>query len=178
MIQLGNLRAGRDLRAILQCLDGPNDYYLLAHDFVSYLDAQERVDATYKNPALWNRMSILSTYGAAHRRARLLLLLRGHDDDDDDDDDGRMLTLWWAGICGADSVVQGGHGFFSSDRTIKEYARDIWGVQACRRPGPMPVPLERLSSKGVIGRDVLSPMNRFGAVAGDSFIPLEQFSPQ
>jgi len=30
-----------------------------------------------------------------------------------------MLTLWWAGICGADSVVQAGTGFFSSDRTIK-----------------------------------------------------------
>jgi len=70
MIQLGTFGPAETFGPILQCLDGPNDYYLLAHDFVSYLDAQERVDATYKNPALWNRMSILSTYGAAHRRAR------------------------------------------------------------------------------------------------------------
>jgi starch phosphorylase len=27
-----------------------------------------------------------------------------------------------------------GSGFFSSDRTIGEYARDIWGVEACRIP--------------------------------------------
>jgi hypothetical protein len=40
------------------------DYYLLANDFPGYLEAQERVDAAYRDPALWTRMSILSTAGS------------------------------------------------------------------------------------------------------------------
>jgi glucan phosphorylase len=46
---------------ILNSLSNGNDYYLLAHDFPSYLEAQERVDETYKNQQLWTRMSIMST---------------------------------------------------------------------------------------------------------------------
>jgi hypothetical protein len=48
-------------------------------------------------------------------------------------------------------------GYFSSDRTIKEYAEQIWGVQPCRRPGPMSVPLERLSEQGIVGKEVRTP---------------------
>ena len=70
-----------------------SDYYLLANDFVPYLEAQERVDATYRDQAAWTRMSILSTAGS---------------------------------------------GFFSSDRTIKEYAKDIWGVTPVQVPTPQP----------------------------------------
>ena len=34
-----------------------------------------------------------------------------------------------------------GSGFFSSDRTIREYAKDIWKVEPCRVPAPQdPVP--------------------------------------
>lgn len=47
------------------------------------------MDATYKDPDTWVRMSILSTAGS---------------------------------------------GFFSSDRTIHEYAEQIWGVKPCAVP--------------------------------------------
>ena len=30
-----------------------------------------------------------------------------------------------------------GSGFFSSDRTIMEYARDIWKTQPCHVPAPV-----------------------------------------
>jgi starch phosphorylase len=68
---------------------GGADYYLLANDFESYIDAQRRVDEAYADQARWNRMSILSVAGS---------------------------------------------GKFSSDRTIREYAEDIWDVKPCRRP--------------------------------------------
>jgi starch phosphorylase len=66
-----------------------SDFYLLGPDFASYLEAQARVDATYRDQDKWQRMSVLSTAGSAK---------------------------------------------FASDRTIREYARDIWHVEPCRRP--------------------------------------------
>ena len=68
---------------------GGADYYLLANDFDSYLEAQRRVDEAYADQARWNKMSILSVAGS---------------------------------------------GKFSSDRTIREYAEDIWDVKPCKRP--------------------------------------------
>ena len=65
------------------------DYYLLGLDFASYLEAQERVDDTYRDQAKWQRMSLLSTAGSAK---------------------------------------------FASDRTIREYAADVWHVEPSRRP--------------------------------------------
>lgn len=61
-----------------------NDHYMLLADYESYINCQERVNETYKNPGLWTRMSILN---AANM------------------------------------------GLFSSDRTIKEYADEIWNVK-------------------------------------------------
>lgn len=52
---------------------------------------QARVDETYKNPASWDKMSIMMTAGS---------------------------------------------GKFSTDRTISEYAADIWGVKPCAVPQP------------------------------------------
>jgi starch phosphorylase len=66
-----------------------NDWFLVANDFASYLDAQQKVDAAYADQDEWTRKSILYTAGS---------------------------------------------GKFSSDRTIVEYARDIWGVEPCRPP--------------------------------------------
>jgi len=49
---------------VLDNLSGSNDYYLLANDFPSYLEAQEAVDKTYRDKAAWTRMSIMSTAGS------------------------------------------------------------------------------------------------------------------
>jgi len=68
-----------------------SDYYLVANDFVPYIDAQAKVDETYRDQAKWTRMSILSSAGM---------------------------------------------GKFSTDRTIAEYAKDIWDVKPCVVPQP------------------------------------------
>ncbi|GAV74473.1 Phosphorylase domain-containing protein/Glyco_hydro_3 domain-containing protein/Glyco_hydro_3_C domain-containing protein [Cephalotus follicularis] len=68
---------------------GRGDYFLVGHDFASYMDAQARVDEAYKDRKRWLRMSILSTAGS---------------------------------------------GKFSSDRTISQYAREIWNIEECRVP--------------------------------------------
>ncbi|HEU5019463.1 MAG TPA: glycogen/starch/alpha-glucan phosphorylase [Pseudolabrys sp.] len=61
------------------------DRFMVAADFDAYWNAQRKVDALWRSPADWWRMSILNT--------------------------ARMA-------------------WFSSDRTIREYARDIWNVPA------------------------------------------------
>ena len=61
-----------------------NDPFLVLADFRAYSDAQQLVDAAYRNKAAWAKMAILNT--------------------------ARM-------------------GKFSSDRTIKEYAKEIWNVE-------------------------------------------------
>ncbi|KGN47109.1 alpha-glucan phosphorylase, H isozyme [Cucumis sativus] len=68
---------------------GRGDYFLVGHDFSTYMDAQARVDEAYKDRKLWLKMSILSTAGS---------------------------------------------GKFSSDRTIAQYAKEIWNIQECRVP--------------------------------------------
>ncbi len=60
-----------------------HDWFMLAADFDSYSAAQRRVDALWRDPAVWAKKAILNV--------------------------ARM-------------------GWFSSDRTIREYATDIWKV--------------------------------------------------
>jgi starch phosphorylase len=62
-----------------------SDHYFHCADFASYLETQERVSATYKDPAEWARRSILNVAGM---------------------------------------------GKFSIDRTVRDYARDIWKATA------------------------------------------------
>lgn len=69
---------------IVNALSPACDYYLLSVDFPSYIEAQDLVDATYKQPAVWLKKSIMSTAGS---------------------------------------------GKFSSDRTIKQYADEIWNIK-------------------------------------------------
>ena len=62
------------------------DFYLVCHDFESYVETQERIDALWRNPVEW-----------ATRTIRCV---------------ARM-------------------GKFSSDRSINEYATQIWNLQPC-----------------------------------------------
>ena len=45
---------------ILRSLLDYNDYYMLLADFRSYSDAQDRVDAAYRDQKQWNRMSLVN----------------------------------------------------------------------------------------------------------------------
>ncbi|XP_043713546.1 alpha-glucan phosphorylase, H isozyme [Telopea speciosissima] len=83
-----------DYNPLLESLEGNSgygrgDYFLVGHDFPSYMEAQAKVDEAYKDKKKWLRMSILSTAGS---------------------------------------------GKFSSDRTISQYAKDIWNIEECPVP--------------------------------------------
>ena len=45
---------------ILRSLLDYNDYYMLLADLRSYMEAQDRVDATYRNAKKWNKMSLVN----------------------------------------------------------------------------------------------------------------------
>jgi len=66
-----------------------SDFYLVAKDFPSYVDAQNKIDQVWKDKEKWTKMCINTI--------------------------SRM-------------------GKFSSDRTILEYANDIWKLETCRVP--------------------------------------------
>jgi len=68
---------------------GRADWFLLGHDFDSYVDAQRRVEAMYRDRERWLRASILHTANSSK---------------------------------------------FSSDRSISQYAKEMWGLT------PTPVP--------------------------------------
>ena len=81
---------GEDFDGLLCSLEGNEgygrgDYFCVGHDFPSYLEALDRVDALWKDQDAWVEMSIMQT------------------------------------ACS---------GKFSSDRTIGQYAEEIWGVEA------------------------------------------------
>jgi len=83
MIKSGYFNKGAPglFQPIFNSLLHGGDRYLLLADYASYVDAQDRVAAVYRQPDLWTRMSIMNTAN-----------------------------------CGK----------FSSDRTIAEYAKEIW----------------------------------------------------
>ena len=72
-------------RGLVDSLLWGGDHYLLLADFDSYLAAQERVDALFRDREAWARKAIANVAGM---------------------------------------------GFFSADRTIREYAKQVWGVAA------------------------------------------------
>jgi len=49
---------------IIGSIYSPNDPWMTAADFRSYLDAQQRVALAYKDREQWTRMSILNTAGS------------------------------------------------------------------------------------------------------------------
>eukprot|EP00019_Armaparvus_languidus_P004919 CAMPEP_0168590226 /NCGR_PEP_ID=MMETSP0420-20121227/6448_1 /TAXON_ID=498008 /ORGANISM="Pessonella sp." /LENGTH=930 /DNA_ID=CAMNT_0008625857 /DNA_START=18 /DNA_END=2810 /DNA_ORIENTATION=- len=101
MIEIGKFGDVSGYQPLLNAITNGNDYYLVAYDFPSYLDAQDRVDEAYKNQTSWTKMSMLCTAGM---------------------------------------------GQFSSDRSIRDYAKSIWGVEPCRRPGPVPIEVDALDA--------------------------------
>ena len=74
---------------IVNSLTHAGDHYMLLADYRSYINAQERVSETYRDPNLWTRKSILNVANM---------------------------------------------GKFSTDRTIKEYAEEIWGLKPVKPP--------------------------------------------
>ena len=70
-------------KPIIDSIRDPNDPWMVAADFRSYVDAQRRVSDAYRDQEEWIRMSILNTAAS---------------------------------------------GWFSSDRTIRQYAEEIWGL--------------------------------------------------
>ena len=76
-------------QSIIDAITSPTDPWLTAHDFASYIHAQDEVDRCYQDSARWNAMSILNTAAS---------------------------------------------GPFSSDRTILEYATNIWQLQCNATP--------------------------------------------
>jgi len=84
LVQCGEFGWADYFQPVVDSVTGGRDYYLLANDFQSYLEAHAKVDAEWQNQREWTRKSILSTAGS---------------------------------------------GKFSSDRTISEYAEEIWDVK-------------------------------------------------
>jgi starch phosphorylase len=72
-------------RELVDALLWGGDHYRLLADFDSYVAAQSRVDALYRDRDAWARKAIANVAGM---------------------------------------------GFFSADRTIREYAREVWGLAA------------------------------------------------
>ena len=64
------------------------DYFMVNPDFESYVEAQGRVDARWRDRGAWWRSAVLNTANVA---------------------------------------------FFSSDRTIRDYAGEVWGLAAAKR---------------------------------------------
>jgi starch phosphorylase len=60
-IQQGTFGTPDLFKSILEPIWKGNDYYLIAHDFSSYLKTQDEVDECYKRPKEWLRRCILTT---------------------------------------------------------------------------------------------------------------------
>ncbi|CAG9318472.1 unnamed protein product [Blepharisma stoltei] len=89
-IRRGNFGNPKELSVIADNVEN-NDYYLLKHDFISYIEIQDKIDEVYRNYDQWLTMTILGA-----------------------------LQM----------------GKFSSDRTITDYAEEIWDIEAVHLPRP------------------------------------------
>jgi len=78
------------------------------------------------------------------------------------DEDFKDKNLWTK----KSILATAGSGYFSSDRSIKDYAEKIWGIEPFRRPGPVPIDIDKVSEYVEV-----NPMN-LGASPGVSTIRL------
>lgn len=99
-IKNGKFGNAKELSPIIEGLEH-NDYYLVKHDFKSYVEIQAKIYETYKNHEKWLDMTIKGA-----------------------------LQM----------------GKFSSDRTIQEYAEDIWDLEPVHLPRPESV-IQKVKSK-------------------------------
>jgi starch phosphorylase len=93
-----NLEQPGLFRPVRQALLDHGDYYLHLLDFRSYVECQEEVDRTFRDPERWTAMALANIANM---------------------------------------------GRFSSDRTIQEYAREVWDLKPC------PIKLEPVPSATV-----------------------------
>ena len=91
----------KDFISLIEGLE-KHDYYLVCHDFYSYLHEQERVDTIYADTDNWTKMSIMAAISI---------------------------------------------GKFSSDRTINEYANEIWEINRVPIPAPSSSAIARIRSQ-------------------------------
>ena len=96
-------------REYLNGLMYDNDFYLVCHDFYSYIETQDRIERDYQDKKKWETMCLNS-------------------------------------ICRM--------GFFSSDRSIRDYAENIWKVE------PIDVPKPETGEKRVISSTNLKSMEK------------------
>lgn len=80
-----------ELTMLIDTIRNRNDYYLVCHDFASYIKAQDEVDRVYKDQDEWIKKSIRGSIRSAK---------------------------------------------FSSDRTITQYAQEIWRIEPVDIPKP------------------------------------------
>ena len=75
----------------------------------AYISSQDMVSAVYRDQARWAEMAIHNIASS------------GENNDDDDNNDSMIVVMIIMMMMIA--------GKFSSDRTIAEYAREIWGME-------------------------------------------------
>merc|ERR1711991_596578 len=51
-------------------------------------------------------------------------------------------------------------GIFSSDRTILQYAKEIWNIEPVRRPGPAHVSMADMTNSGVLPKEASEALGR------------------
>lgn len=128
LLKSGTVGTFDELSILLNTITNGNDHYLLSADFGAYLDAQDRVDETYKNQSKWTEMCIRSVAGT---------------------------------------------GKFSSDRSIRDYAENIWNLQPCPRPGPVPIEIDKLAEQGLLPENTYD----ISLSTSPSDVALERLSP-